>query len=130
MCGYKENRGSLPSYAWSPWKEGRSEEERRELQEIHVLQNRKHLSRAGVLVVVPHGIPVIDVKAHQLSKLMRPCHRILSSLYCLSRRQGTGTRLHDPAGFQILVPDLALIQQHIGARLSRKGKAPVVVLIE
>ena len=38
MCGYKENRGSLPSYAWSPWKEGRSEEEQRELQEIQEIR--------------------------------------------------------------------------------------------
>ena len=34
MCEKKENRVSLPSYAWSPWKEGRSKEEQRELQEI------------------------------------------------------------------------------------------------
>ena len=38
MCGYKENRGSLPSYAWSPWKEGRSGEEQRELQEIQEIR--------------------------------------------------------------------------------------------
>ena len=34
----KENRVSLPSYAWSPWKEGRSKEEQRELQEIQEIR--------------------------------------------------------------------------------------------
>lgn len=38
MCEKKENRVSLPSYAWSPWKEGRSKEEQRELQEIQEIQ--------------------------------------------------------------------------------------------
>ena len=38
MCETKENRGSLPSYAWSPWKEGRSKEEQRELQEIQEIR--------------------------------------------------------------------------------------------
>ena len=38
MCEKKENRVSLPSYAWSPWKEGRSKEEQRELQEIQEIR--------------------------------------------------------------------------------------------
>ena len=38
MCEKKVNRSSLPSYAWSPWKEGRSEEEQRELQEIQEIR--------------------------------------------------------------------------------------------
>ena len=38
MCENGENNVSLPSYAWSPWKAGRSKEEQRELQEIQEIR--------------------------------------------------------------------------------------------
>lgn len=38
MCEKGEQAFSLPSYAWSPWKAGRSKEEQEELQEIREIQ--------------------------------------------------------------------------------------------
>ena len=49
MCEKKENRVSLPSYAWSPWKEGRSKEEQRELQEIQEIRIPDGVRGAGKL---------------------------------------------------------------------------------
>ena len=47
MCEKKENRVSLPSYAWSPWKEGRSKEEQRELQEMREVRIPEGIRELG-----------------------------------------------------------------------------------
>ena len=55
MCETKENRVSLPSYAWSPWKEGRSKEEQRELQEIQEIRipDGVHPTGSGSWEIIP-----------------------------------------------------------------------------
>ena len=100
------------------------------LQEIHIFQNGKHFPGTRFLVIIPHQVAVIDVKAYQLAQLMGSCHSILCSLHGFSCRQGAGACLNDPAGLKILIFNLALVQHHISARLSGKGKTSVIVLIQ
>ena len=101
-----------------------------ELQEIHVFQNGKHLLGAGLLVILPHQIPVIDVKAYQLAQLFRSGHGILGSLHRRSCRKAAGACLYDTAVLQIFVLNFALLKQHVRAGLSREGKASVIVLVQ